>query len=89
MTSALPLRSFPLIAPGVPVFSDYTQPSSVFTVAQNLRTPRYVSYNFNIESQLAKRIAVQIGYVGSQGRHLFRFRDLNQINIEHDSAALC
>ena len=25
-------------------------------------------------------IAVQVGYVGSQGRHLFRFRDLNQFN---------
>ena len=28
----------------------------------------------------AKKIAIQIGYVGSQGRHLFRFRDLNQFN---------
>jgi len=26
------------------------------------------------------RLRLQIGYVGSQGRHLFRFRDLNQFN---------
>ena len=63
----------------LPIFGDYT-PNSVFTVDQNLVTPRYVSYNLNIESQLAKKIAVQIGYVGSQGRHLYHFRDLNQFN---------
>ena len=27
-----------------------------------------------------QRMAVQIGYVGSQGRHLFHFLDLNQVN---------
>ena len=74
--------TIPTLAPGVQVFNGYTQTGSAFTVAQNLQTPRYVSYNFNVESQVAKRIAVQIGYVGSQGRHLFRLRDLNQINID-------
>jgi len=67
------------ISSGVAIFGGYT-PSSVFTVDQKLRTPRYGSYNLNLESQLAKNIALQIGYVGSQGRHLFHFRDLNQIN---------
>jgi hypothetical protein len=67
------------ISSGVPIFGGYT-PSSVFTVDQKLVTPRYGSYNFNIESQVASKVALQIGYVGSQGRHLFRFRDLNQFN---------
>lgn len=67
------------ITAGTPIFGDYT-PSSVFTVDQALRTPRYLSYNFNIESQVTKKVAIQIGYVGSQGRHLFHFRDLNQFN---------
>ena len=66
---------------GSAIFSDY-EPNSVFTVDQHLVTPRYVSYNLNIESQLAKKIALQIGYVGSQGRHLYHFRDLNQFNNE-------
>jgi hypothetical protein len=72
------------IQSGVPVFptAKYAQTGSAFTVAQNLITPRYVSYNFNIESQVAKKIAVQLGYVGSQGRHLTRLRDLNQYNID-------
>jgi hypothetical protein len=69
------------IAPGTPIFGGY-QPNSVFTVDQKLVTPRYASYNLNIESQLTKTVALQVGYVGSQGRHLFHFRDLNQFNNE-------
>ena len=67
------------ITAGTPIFGGYS-PSSVFTASQKMVTPRYASYNLNIESQLAKKIALQVGYVGSQGRHLFRFRDLNQFN---------
>jgi hypothetical protein len=70
-----------IISAGSPVFSGYA-PNSVFTVDQHLVTPRYVSYDLNIESQIAKKVALQIGYVGSQGRHLYHFRDLNQVNNE-------
>jgi hypothetical protein len=76
------------ITAGTPIFGDYT-PSSVFTVDQSLVTPRYVSYNLNIESQLAKKVALQIGYVGSQGRHLYHFRDLNQYNNVAGSVDSC
>ena len=72
----------PILSSNCPIFGDasnYT-PTSAFTVDQKLTTPRYGAYNLNIESQVAKKIAVQLGYVGSQGRHLFHFRDLNQIN---------
>ena len=67
------------ISKGVAIFGNYT-PSSIFTVDQALKTPRYGSYDLNLESQVAKNIALQLGYVGSQGRHLFRFRDINQVN---------
>jgi hypothetical protein len=77
ITFASPVVS--TISAGAPIFGDYT-PNSVFTVDQKLRTPRYTAYNFNLESQLASHIALQVGYVGSEGRHLFRFRDLNQFN---------
>jgi len=71
-----------IISSGSPIFGDATNysASSVFTVDQKLVTPRYAAYNLNIESQVAKKVAVQVGYVGSQGRHLFHFRDLNQFN---------
>jgi hypothetical protein len=39
-----------------------------------------MAYNLNIESQLNKHLAMQVGYVGSQGRHLFRFRDIDQVD---------
>jgi len=77
-----------IISADTPIFGGYT-PSSVFTVDQKLVTPRYASYNFNIESQLAKKVALQMGYVGSQGRHLFHFRDLNQFNIVNGSVDQC
>jgi hypothetical protein len=79
------------ISSGVPVFGDISNytPSSVFTVDQHLVTPRYGSYNLNLESQLTKTIALQIGYVGSQGRHLFHFRDLNQFNNVNGRVVTC
>jgi hypothetical protein len=78
------------IQPGVAVFSPSTySPNSVFTVAPSLPTPIYLSYNLNVESQVAKKIAVQIGYVGSEGHHLFRFRDLNQVDIVSGTTESC
>ena len=76
------------ITPNTPIFGGYS-PSSVFTVDQKLVTPRYASYNLNIESQLTKKVALQLGYVGSQGRHLYHFRDLNQFNNVAGSADSC
>jgi len=76
------------IAYGQQIFSDYA-PSSVFSVSQNNVTPRYGSYSLNIESQLTHHIAATIGYIGSQGRHLYRFRDLNQVNNVAGAAYAC
>ncbi len=67
------------LATGSPVFNRSTfGASDVFTVAQDLRTPYQHNYNVNIEQQLGRNAVVQIGYVGSQGRRLYRFRDINQ-----------
>jgi hypothetical protein len=54
--------------------------NDTFTVSQNLRTPYVMNYNLNIEHQLGTHAALQVGYVGSQGRHLFDYYDANQIN---------
>ncbi len=67
------------LTPGVPVFDPSTfGASDVFTVAQKLRTPYMHNFNANVEQQLGERAAVQVGYVGSIGRRLYRFRDINQ-----------
>ncbi|MGB7147911.1 MAG: hypothetical protein WBD45_02110, partial [Terriglobales bacterium] len=43
-----------------------------------LRTPYVQNYNLNIEQQVNSKTALSIAYVGSSGRKLFRFIDLNQ-----------
>jgi hypothetical protein len=69
------------LATGSPVFAPSTfGASDVFTVAQDMKTPYQHNYNVNVEKQLGKNAVVQIGYVGSQGRRLYRFRDINQAN---------
>ncbi|MDX6713382.1 MAG: hypothetical protein QOH96_4398 [Blastocatellia bacterium] len=69
------------IQPGVRVFDPATfSATDVFTVDQSIRTPYIQIYNLNAQRQLAKNVAFQVGYVGSAGRKLFRYRDINQIN---------
>jgi hypothetical protein len=68
------------IASGVPVFAapGETATGDLFTVDRNIRTPYMENYNLNIQEQLASKVVLQVGYVGSVGRKLFRFRDINQ-----------
>ncbi len=60
-----------------PVFSNFAA-SDIFTVDQKIKTPRVHNYNVNVEQQLFAGGVLQVAYVGSAGRDLFRFRDLNQ-----------
>jgi outer membrane receptor protein involved in Fe transport len=66
-----------LLVPGQAVYSGYGA-SDVFTVAQNLTTPYVQIWNANFEQQITNGIALQVGYVGSKGTHLFRYIDENQ-----------
>ena len=72
---AIPIPNSSLCAP--PVFSNFGA-TDVFTVDQHIRTPYIQNYNLNIQQQLASGIVLQIGYIGSAGRKLFRYRDVNQ-----------
>jgi outer membrane receptor protein involved in Fe transport len=65
------------LVPGQPAYTDFAA-SDVFTVDQKLKTPYVQTYSANIQQQIGKHAALQIGYVGSQGRSLFRYRDINQ-----------
>jgi outer membrane receptor protein involved in Fe transport len=69
------------IAPGVPVFAPTTTcdfECDIFAFDRNIRTPYMENYNINIQQEINSRTSFQIGYVGSQGHKLFRFRDINQ-----------
>jgi outer membrane receptor protein involved in Fe transport len=69
----------PQIEPNQPVYVSYVS-SDVFTVDQNLRTPYIQVYNVNLEQALGNNASFQVGYVGSAGRKLFRYRDINQFD---------
>jgi hypothetical protein len=69
------------ITAGQPVY-DTSGCSSVecdiFTVDRHIHTPYMENYNLNLQQQLANKVVLQVGYVGSQGHRLFRFRDISQ-----------
>ncbi len=66
-----------VLTPGVPAFNGFSD-SDAFTVDQNIATPYIQNYNLNIERQIGSRTALQVGYTGSSGRKLYRYRDINQ-----------
>ncbi len=59
-----------------------------FSFDQHIKTPYIENYNLNIQQQLARNVALQVGYVGSQGHRLFRFFDLNQPSQAAINAAI-
>jgi outer membrane receptor protein involved in Fe transport len=67
----------PTIVNNVPIFTDYLD-SDVFAVDRNLKTPTVQNFNLNLQQELFKNVVWQIGYVGSIGTNLFRYRDINQ-----------
>jgi carboxypeptidase family protein len=50
----------------------------IFAVDRNIKMPYMENYNLNIQQQITSKVALQVGYVGSQGHRLFRFFDINQ-----------
>jgi outer membrane receptor protein involved in Fe transport len=64
-----------------PVYGPASLMSDRFGVDQHIRSPYLENYNLNLQQELTRHMVVQIGYVGSQGHKLFRFRDLNQPSL--------
>ena len=59
----------------------YANPSPLgdfFGTDPNIRTPYVQNFNLNVQQQLGSKMVLQVGYVGSKGTKLFRFRDINQ-----------
>ena len=75
-------ESFICMAPGVDIYgaSAATSPPSPFSVVQVVRdfqTSMNHAYNITIEQQLSNKTALSIAYVGTAGRDLVNWRDLN------------
>ena len=75
---------FICMADGVNIYGQSVTPEGPFNVAQvvrNFRTPMNHSYNLTIEQELSKNISFSVGYVGTAGRDLANWRDLNACPI--------
>ncbi|HXW17129.1 MAG TPA: carboxypeptidase regulatory-like domain-containing protein, partial [Candidatus Acidoferrales bacterium] len=66
------------IASGQPVFTSFAPSNNIYVVDRNIRTPYMENFNLNIQQQVARKIIVEVGYVGAEGHKLFRIRDINQ-----------
>jgi outer membrane receptor protein involved in Fe transport len=66
------------IQSGVDPFTSSAPSSSLFSIAKNFVDSRNLNYNLQIEQSFSSRVVAQIGYVGSEGRHLLAIRDINQ-----------
>jgi Carboxypeptidase regulatory-like domain len=65
----------PVFGPSIP------GPNSIFVTPRNLETPYVGEWNLNIQQQIAKGAAIEVGYVGSKGTRLTRLYDANQDRI--------
>jgi len=61
-----------------PLFATPTPLGDFFGTDPNIRTPYVQNFNLNVQQQLASKVMLEVGYVGSRGTKLFRFRDINQ-----------
>ncbi len=60
--------------------------NDTFGIDTENRTPEFYQYNLTIERELARDLAFEIGYVGSQGRYLGRRYNINQSFIRRTVA---
>ncbi len=55
-----------------------TAPCGVYSIAKSFQPSYNLNYNIQVEQSLTDKVFFQLGYVGSQGRHLLSLLDINQ-----------
>ncbi len=73
---------------GVNIFTSGSVPSqnSLFSVAQNFVPSHNMNYNLQLEQSITQKVVAQLGYVGSEGRHLLSILDINQAALSATGA---
>lgn len=56
-------------------------PANLTTVSENFKTPYTMTYNLDVQRQLPFKLILDVGYVGTQARHLARGLNLNQLPV--------
>jgi hypothetical protein len=74
---------FPASLPTFPSFTPYSPSTTLsgVTFAQNFRPPILQRYSLNLQTELARDLVWEVGYVGSRGTHLVRQRSINQAGL--------
>ncbi len=75
------------LSPTVPVYGSPSPLGSYFGADPHLRTPYVQNFNLNLQQALSSKAVLQVGYVGTKGTKLFRFRDINQPSQAQITAA--
>ena len=66
------------IQEGVNVFPPGAGSNSIFSIAKGFVPSHNMNFNVQLEQSLTNKVVAQIGYVGSEGRHLLSLLDINQ-----------
>jgi len=80
---------FVCMAPGVNIYGQSVTPAPPFNVVQvirNVQTPMNHAYNLTVEQQLTNKTAFSLAYVGTAGRDLINWRDLNACPVSATNA---
>lgn len=65
--------------PGGATFRSF--PPSLTAIASTLPTPRFMTYNLDVQRELHGNVILSVGYVGTLGRHLIRTFNINQLPV--------
>ncbi|HEY0426403.1 MAG TPA: TonB-dependent receptor [Pyrinomonadaceae bacterium] len=76
---ANPFQAAPTF-PFFPAYSPTTQLTPRF-LAQDYQPARTQQYSLNVQTELAKDLLFELGYVGAQATHLIRTRSINQAQL--------
>jgi hypothetical protein len=84
VAAANPLPGVSVWTPGQLIFTPLADAIAgagvinLFAVNYNFRPSYTYSYNLNVQQSFGPNVIAQIGYVGTNGRHLLDVRDINQ-----------
>jgi hypothetical protein len=58
--------------------------ANIYSVSQRFHTPYTYNFNLNVQKGIGKAAVLEVGYVGSQSRHLLQLIDINQAGLGSD-----
>ena len=76
-----------VIVPNVNIIPNPGASSSLFSIDKNFQPSHNLNFNVQLEQAVSDKVVFQLGYVGSEGRHLLSILDINQAGLSADPSA--